>query len=94
MEPTTTGAMLIIGHFVVSVFQFQLGQPVYQFVPYPNMEVCQQYAQATQGTFQISTEYSLIKRTQCVTQQDYDRAVAERKRQIEQQQQNFPMPSQ
>ena len=93
MEPTF-GAILIIGHFVVSVFQFSLGNPVYQFVGYPSMEICQQYAAQLQGQFPINTEYSLVKRTQCMTKEDYDAAIAERDRQLQQQQQNFPMPLQ
>lgn len=30
-------AVMIIGHFVVSIFQIPLGQPLYQFMPFPSM---------------------------------------------------------
>lgn len=67
-----TSAILVIGHFVVSIFGFQLGQPVFQYVPFPNMGICAQYAEGMQGDFNIDSEYKLLVRTQCVTQEEYD----------------------
>jgi len=83
MEPATStvGAILIVGHFIVSVFQFQLGNPVFQFVPYPNMEICHQYVEKVQGQFPISTEYTLIKQAQCMTETDFAAAMAARQQQ-------------
>lgn len=64
-------AILVLGHFVVSIFGFQLGPPVIQYIPYPSMEVCQQYAERQAGIFKISGEYSMVMRTQCVTEAEY-----------------------
>lgn len=58
------GAVLIIGHFIVSIFQVPLGQPLWQFVPYPSMEICQsqiQYHVLPQQGFPLSTEYKMYK---------------------------------
>jgi hypothetical protein len=69
------GAVLIIGHFVISIFQVPLGQPFWQFVPYPNMEICQQQAQyqaTPQQGFMMSTEHRFIKTTQCVTREEFE----------------------
>lgn len=93
MEPVTTyNAMLIVGHFIVSVFQYPLGQPVFQFHPYPNMEICEQYKRVNEGTFPINGEYQMVKQAQCMTKEDYDRAVAERQRQLQQQQEQSTKP--
>ena len=69
------GAVLILGHFVVSIFNVPLGQPFYQFIPYPNMEVCQQYTQyhntGPQG-FQMSMEYKMLKSAQCMDRATFE----------------------
>lgn len=72
------GAVLIIGHFIVSVFQFQLGNPVYQFIPYPNMEVCQQYAEYHKLQQPLDTEFTLYKNAECMTRADFEAAMAAR----------------
>lgn len=68
-------AVLITANIVVSIFGFQVGSPAIQFVPYPNMEVCQQYAKYNEGVFQLDSEYRLVKQTQCVTMEEYERIV-------------------
>lgn len=68
-------AVMIIGHFVVSVFNVPLGQPLYQFVPFPNMEICQEHTQyqATPPTgHQMSLEYKMYKNAQCVTREEFE----------------------
>jgi len=68
-------AVMIIGHFVVSVFNIPLGQPLYQFVPYPNMDVCQEHVQyqMTQETgHKMSLEYTMYKNAQCVTREEFE----------------------
>lgn len=68
-------AVMVIGHFVVSVFNVPLGNPMYQFVPFPNMELCQQYTQyqvtQPQG-YQLSIEYKMYKTAQCVTREEFE----------------------
>lgn len=91
MEPTT-GAILIVGHFIVSVFQFSLGNPVFQFTGYPTMEVCKMYAEQIKGEFPINEEYKMIKQTTCMTKADYDKAIEERNKQL-QQQNLLPLPT-
>jgi len=69
------GAVLILGHFVVSIFNVPLGQPFYQFIPYPNMEVCQQYTQyhsTGQQGFQMSMEYKMLKSAQCMDRAQFE----------------------
>lgn len=68
-------AVMIIGHFVVSIFNIQLGQPLYQFVPYPNMDVCQQQVafHVTPDTgHKMSLEYKMFTNAQCVTREEFD----------------------
>lgn len=64
-------AVLIIGHFVVSIFGFQIGQPAIQYIPYPTMELCQQYAEYNIAQLQLDSEYVLIKQAQCVTMEEF-----------------------
>lgn len=87
------GAILILGHFVMSIFQVPLGNPMWQFVPYPNMEVCQshiQYHQTPQGGYQISTEHRMFKQVQCMTRAEFEAEMA-RQRSMEQ---GTPPPNQ
>jgi hypothetical protein len=68
-------AVMIIGHFVVSVFNVPLGQPLYQFVPFPNMEICQEHVQyqvTPQTGHQMSLEYKMYKNAQCVTREEFE----------------------
>ena len=80
---TISGAVLIVGYFVISIFQYPLGQPVYKFYAYPNMQVCEQYAQQHISQNKISSEFTLVINAQCMTQEDYNRAVQERNRQLQ-----------
>jgi hypothetical protein len=80
---TVSGAVLIVAYFVVSIFQYPIGQPVYKFLPFPTMQHCENYANMLKSNNQISTEYTLAINTQCMTQEEYDRALAERQRQLQ-----------
>jgi hypothetical protein len=74
-------AVMIIGHFVMSIFNIPLGQPLYQFVPYPNMEVCQehmQYQKTPVGGHTMSLEYKMSKNAQCVTREEFEAEMAKR----------------
>ena len=67
-------AVMVIGHFIVSVFQVPLGQPLYQFVPFPSMEKCEEYVQymVTPPTgHTMSLEYKMWKSAQCVTKEEF-----------------------
>jgi hypothetical protein len=69
-------AVMIIGHFVVSLFQVPLGQPLYQFVPYPSMERCQEYSQYLQtpsGGHTMSLEYKMYKTIECISKEEFER---------------------
>jgi hypothetical protein len=69
-------AVMIIGHFVVSIFQIPLGQPLYQFAPYPTMERCEEYAQyviTPQAGHAMGLEYKLYKTAECITKEEFER---------------------
>ena len=69
-------AVMIIGHFVVSIFNVPLGQPLYQFVPFPNMQICQehvQYQMTQEGGHTMSLEYKMYKNAQCVTKEEFEK---------------------
>lgn len=75
-------AVMIIGHFVSSIFNVPLGQPLYQFVPYPSMEVCQeyvQYQQTTENGHIMSLEYKMYKNAQCITKEEFEAQMARRR---------------
>lgn len=90
------GAVLILGHFVISIFNVPLGQPFYQFIPYPNMEICQQYTQyhntGPQG-FQMSMEYKMLKSAQCMDRATFEAEMAKQQALREQQQQEQIIPA-
>ena len=79
MEPAT-GAMLVVGHFIVSIFQYQLGNPVFQKMAYPTMEICEQYAAQERGEFQLDNEFKLIKQASCITIEDWNREMLKRQK--------------
>jgi len=60
-------AVLLVAHYVVSLFGMQLGGPVMKSYPYPTMEICEIYKKEMEGDFKLDMEYSLITRTDCVT---------------------------
>ena len=69
-------AVMIIGHFVVSIFQVPLGQPLYQFMPFPSMDRCQEYVQyvvTPPAGFTMDLEYKMYKTAQCVTKEEFQR---------------------
>ena len=67
----TVGAVLMIGHFVISIFNVPLGQPVITTLPMENMEMCERYAGLITATTKLDIEYSLITKTQCYTYDDF-----------------------
>lgn len=69
-------AVMVIGHFVVSIFQIPLGQPLYQFMPFPSMDRCQEYIQYVEtqpAGFTLDLEYKMFKTGQCVTREEFER---------------------
>ncbi len=69
-------AVMVIGHFVVSIFQVPLGQPLYQFVPYPSMDRCQEYTQyvlTPRAGHTMNLEYKMYKTAECVTKEEFQR---------------------
>ncbi len=65
-------AVLVVMHFVVSIFGNTIGNPIYNYLPFPNQILCQQYGQQMQGIFSLDSEYTLAIKTQCVTKEEYD----------------------
>ena len=39
------GAVLVIGHFVISIFNVPLGNPVIYSLPFSDMKTCEHYAE-------------------------------------------------
>jgi hypothetical protein len=69
-------AVMIIGHFVVSIFQIPLGQPLYQFMPFPSMDRCQEYIQyvvTPPAGFTMDLEYKMYKTAECITKEEFQR---------------------
>ena len=63
----TVGAVLMIGHFVVSIFNVQLGAPVIYTMPFETMEQCQFYGEQLPKDMQIDIEWKHSTRYQCYT---------------------------
>ena len=64
-------AVLVVAHFVISIFGTQIGDPAIQYIAYPTIDVCLQYAQFTKAQIQLNSEYVLVKQTQCVTMEEF-----------------------
>jgi hypothetical protein len=70
----TVGAVLMIGHFVVSIFQVQLGNPVIYSLPFATMEQCETYKNyMPQQPIQLDIEWQHHTKTQCFTQEEFKR---------------------
>jgi len=68
----TEGAVLMIGHFVVSLFQVQLGNPVIYSLPFTTMEQCEKYKNyMPQQPIQLDIEWQHITKTQCFTSYEF-----------------------
>lgn len=71
-------AVLIVGHFIVSIFNIQLGQPIFQFFPMDDMAACEeqiQYHQIIDGVA-IDGEWKMYKEAQCMTREEFEAALA------------------
>ena len=53
MLSESVGAVLMIGHFIVSIFNVQLGAPVIYTMPFETMEQCQFYGEQLPKDMQI-----------------------------------------
>ena len=84
----TVGAVLMIGHFVISIFNVPLGQPVITTLPMETMEMCEKYAGLIEATTKLDIEYSLVTRVRCYT---YDEFMEQRQAQMDRQ--NGVVPS-
>ena len=67
MELGSVGAVLMIGHFIVSIFNVQLGVPVIYTMPFETMEQCQFYGEQLPKDMQIDIEWKHSTRYQCYT---------------------------
>ena len=67
MLSESVGAVLMIGHFVVSIFNVQLGAPVIYTMPFETMEQCQFYGEQLPKDMQIDIEWKHSTRYQCYT---------------------------
>jgi len=70
----TVGAVLMVGHFVVSIFNVQLGNPVIYSLPFTTMAICQQYqSYMPQEPIKIDLEWSHTTRSQCFTAEEFNK---------------------
>ena len=67
MLPESVGAVLMIGHFIVSIFNIQLGAPVIYTMPFETMEQCQFYGEQLPTDMQIDIEWKHSTRFECFT---------------------------
>ena len=67
MLPESVGAVLMIGHFIVSIFNVQLGAPVIYTMPFETMEQCQFYGEQLPTDMQIDIEWKHSTRFECFT---------------------------
>ena len=68
MELGSVGAVLMIGHFIVSIFNVQLGVPVIYTMPFTTMEQCEVYNEfLPKQPIQIDIEWMHHTRSQCFT---------------------------
>jgi len=67
MLPESVGAVLMIGHFIVSIFNVQLGAPVIYTLPFETMEQCEFYGKQLPTDMQIDLEWKHSTRFQCFT---------------------------
>jgi hypothetical protein len=72
-------AVLLVAHYIVSMFGMQIGSGVMQAYPYSTMEVCSIYKKEMEGEFKLDLEYRMITRTDCVTIKKYNEIVAKQK---------------
>jgi len=86
----TVGAVLMIGHFVVSIFQVQLGNPIIYSLPFTTMEQCEVYKNyMPQQPIKMDLEWNHITKTQCFTQEQF-KAMMDKQRQQQQPEPNKP----
>ena len=67
MLPESVGAVMMIGHFIVSIFNIQLGVPVIYTMPFETMEQCEFYGELLPTDMQIDLEWKHSTRFQCFT---------------------------
>ena len=67
MLSESVGAVLMIGHFIVSIFNVQLGAPVIYTMPFATMEQCQFYGEQLPTDMQIDIEWKHSTRFECFT---------------------------
>jgi len=67
MLPESVGAVLMIGHFIVSIFNVQLGAPVIYTLPFETMEQCEFYGEQLPTDMQIDIEWKHSTRYECFT---------------------------
>jgi hypothetical protein len=74
MMEATVGAVLMIGHFVISIFNVQLGNPVIYSLPFTTMEQCQQYqTYMPQQPVKIDLEWNHTTKSQCFTKAEFQK---------------------
>ena len=62
------GAVLVIGHFVISIFNVPLGNPVIYSLPFSDMKTCEQYAEyLPPEPIKLNIEWNHSTKSQCMT---------------------------
>jgi hypothetical protein len=88
MEPGSVGAVLMIGHFIVSIFNVQLGNPVIYSLPFTTMEQCEAYNEyLPKQPIQLDIEWMHHTKSQCFTADQF-------KQMMKRQQGTAPVPPQ
>ena len=77
MLSESVGAVLMIGHFIVSIFQVQLGNPVIYSLPFKTMEQCEVYnGYMPKQPIQLDLEWTHHTRSQCFTAEEFRKMMA------------------
>ena len=71
------GAVLMIGHFIVSIFNVQLGNPVIYSLPFSTMEQCETYNNyMPKEPIKLDLEWQHHTRSQCFTAEQFKEMMA------------------
>ena len=69
-------AVLIVVIFVVSIFNVQLGIPIYNFIPMTTMAECERILPHFTSDKDMDIEWKIHTRSQCLTIEEYNRKAA------------------
>lgn len=71
-------AVLVVGMYIVSIFNVPLGSPAVLQLPYKSLEDCMFHAQMYKGAkAQIDLEWTVVSKATCLTKEQHDQMQAD-----------------